>query len=340
MPKGEKVRIITERQDEVIRKCWEHNGYGHHAAKRAAELTGLTTSVTHRRAMELGLVFTRERFRWTEPELKLVEENAHLALETIQRKLARGVSPRGVKRTRAAIAGQIHHQRFRTNMDGLKHGPLADALGISTERLHQFRSREWIIGKRLESVARACGYTEDALDAHRHWFYHNDEIVRLLFAARGELDFRKANQTWLMGLLEPYITLFQITPKLARRRRRRQRRKRKRQSTASRRSKPGVLAAAVVDAIRAGRRVLSRRGPMAGAPASLPAATGTGPESKQTGGTSGTGSTAIADVRLPSGSRSSGPVGAPSAGWPIAPAPATGSKTNVRAEKRMKGKQT
>jgi hypothetical protein len=185
MPKGQKVRVITAQQDEVIRKCWAHNAYGHHAAKRAAQLTGLTSSVVQRRATELGLVFSRERCRWTEPELTVVEKNAHLALETIQRKL-RLVSPQGV------------------------------------------------------------------LAEHRHWFYHNDEIVKLLFAARGEFDLRKVNQTWLMGLLEPYITLFQITPKqavaeerertkMAQRRRKRQIAKPKRRFTGSGPSKAGIL---------------------------------------------------------------------------------------------------
>ena len=123
----------------------------------------------------------------------------------------------------------------------------------------------------------------------------NDDIVRLLFAARGELDLRKVNQTWLMGILEPYITLFQIAPKqarlaerertkLAHRRLKKQSPKQKRPSTGTRPSKPGVLAEPVVDAIRAGRPVLTRRGRFTGVPACLPAATVTGSESKQNGG--------------------------------------------------------
>jgi hypothetical protein len=271
MPKGQKIRVISPAQDEIIRKCWEHNGYGHHAAKRASQLTGLTESVAHRRAMELGLVFTRERHRWTEPELRTVETHAHLALETIQKKL-RPVSPEGVKRTRAAIARQIHYQRFRTNLDGLKHQHLADALGISGERLHQFRTREWIVGKRLESVAQACGFRENVLDEHRHWFYSNNEIVRLLFAARGELNLGKVNQTWFMGLLEPYVAILQAPRKRKYVRRKRSRKPRlgrpklskpkikKPHFSATRPRKPGILPDAVVDAIRAGRRVLKRHG--------------------------------------------------------------------------------
>lgn len=262
MPKGQKVRIITPQQDEVIQKCWQHNGYGHHAAKRAAQLTGLAVNVVHRRAMELGLVFTRERYRWTEPELRVVEENAHLALETIQKKLARLVSPPGVKRTRAAIASQIHQQRFRTNMDGSKHGPLAEALGISEQRLRGYRDEGTIVGRRLESLRLACGYVEEIADENRHWFYANDDIVRFLFACHGQIDLAKVNQLWLMGLLEPYISLFQATPedrlqeerertKLAQRRIRKQGRKAKR-STVSRR--PSILGDAMVNAIRARAR--------------------------------------------------------------------------------------
>jgi hypothetical protein len=267
MPKGQKVRIITPQQDEVIRKCWQHNGYGHHAAKRAGELTGLTPDVAHRRAMELGLVFTRERFRWTEPELKCVEENAHLALETIQKRLMRRVSPVGVKRTRAAIAGQIHSQRFRTNMDGMNHGPLADALGISVQRLRGYRDEHLISGQRLESLREACGYVEEIVDEHRHWFYQDDDIVRFLFACHGQIDLKKVNQLWLMGLLEPYITLFQTTPedhlqeerertKLAQRRIRKQRKTTR--SIVSLEPKPS-LGDPVLDAIRAGKKTLARR---------------------------------------------------------------------------------
>ena len=208
MPKGQKVRVITPQQDEVIHKCWQHNGYGHHAQKRAAELTGLTESVCFRRALQLGLVFTRERYRWTEPELQCVEQHCHLALDTIQKRL-RLVSPAGVKRTRAAIAGQIHSQRFRTNLDGMNHGPLADALGISVQRLRGYRDEHLIAGQRLESLREACGYVEEIVDEHRHWFYHNDDIVRFLFSCHGQLDLAKVNQLWLMGLLEPYITIFQ-----------------------------------------------------------------------------------------------------------------------------------
>ena len=326
MPKGQKIHSITRQQDEIIRKCWEHNSYGHHAAKRAGQLTGLTPSVAHRRAVELGLVFTRERYRWTEPELQVVEENAHLALETIQKRLCL-VSPSGVKRTRAAIAGQINSQRFRTNLDGMSHGPLADALGISSDRLRRYRDEKMILGHRLESLRAACGYVEEVADENRHWFYHNDNIVRLLFSCHGQLDLKKVNQLWLMGLLEPYITLFQATPKdlrleerertkLAQRRGRKQSKKAT-QFTIS--SAPQSLEDLRVDAIRSGRKLLvHRKSRSTGGIGYPPGRTPTGPTSSPSGYGNESAKIAHDTATLHSDSPSSGLAGGPSVGWPIA----------------------
>jgi hypothetical protein len=321
MPKGQKSHITPE-QDEVIRKCWEHNAYGHHAAKRAAQLTGLAPWIAHRRAMELGLVFTRERFRWTEPELKMVEQHASLSLEAIQRKL-RLISPPGVRRTRAAIAGQIHAQRFRTNLDGLKHGPLAGALGISIDRLHRFRELKLLEGQRLESIAQVCGYRNDIADEHQHWFYSNDAIVRLLFAARGELDLRKVNQTWLMGLLEAYITLFQPAPKdlrsaereRSKQAKRRARKLRRKRTTSTDTPLPlPSLGDPVLDAIRAGKKVLARGRRSTGALACLPPVTATGENSRPNGSGGANSKSGNGVATSPSASPSSGCAGDPSAG--------------------------
>ncbi len=311
MPKGVKVRQITAQQDEIIRQCWRHNTYGHHAAQRAAQLTGLTVWVVARRARELGLIFTRERYRWTEPELRVVEENAHLSLETIQRKL-RLVSPDGVRRTRAAIANQIHAQRLRSNLNGLDHGQLAEALGISQQRLHHLRGRGAIKGVRLESLRQACGYAGEILDENRPWFYHNADIVRFLFDYRGEINLRKVNQVWLFGLLESFITLLQPTEKELREAERErsklaQRRRRKTMSpsiaTSPRRQSgdEGV-------ARRAGRRLLNSR-LITGEAASPPRVSDGGESSNPFGAPSASASDVSAPAKLPSISRSSGTAG-------------------------------
>jgi hypothetical protein len=355
MPKGLKV-TTTPQQDEVIRKCWEHNSYGHHAAKRAEELTGLSPDVVSRRATELGLVFRREKYRWTEPELKVLEENAHLALATIQKKL-RLCAPPGVKRTRAAISYQIGAQRLRTNLDGLNRAALADALGISIERLDRLRLAGCIKGERLESLRQACGYVDDIRDENRRWFFHNDEIVRFVFECRAEIDLKKVNQVWFMSLLEGYITLFQPVVKdlpqsqkmiqyqkrievleqflaeaeqelaeLCPQPKRRQGRPTKAESEAMRRRSSGTphggcLDEATVQSIRAGKKL--RRGlrasgvPSNGDPSSPLGSTGTGMESRPNGSANGTLRSESVRAISPTVSLSSGCVGGISAGLPI-----------------------
>jgi hypothetical protein len=139
----------------------------------------------------------------------------------------------------------------------MNHGPLAEALGISISRLRGYQDAGLIGGQRLESLREACGYVEGIVDEKRHWFYRNEDIVRFLFSCHGQIDLAKVNQLWLMGLLEPYITLFQTTPedrlqeerertKLAQRRIRKQR---TRKSIVS--PRPSILGDAMVNAIRA-----------------------------------------------------------------------------------------
>jgi len=106
-----------------------------------------------------------------------------------------------------------------------------------------------------------------------------------------------------MGVLEQYITLFQITPKnalnakrewtkLAQRRRNKQAARRKPRSTGSRPARTGILGESAVDAIRAGKTVLTRHGRgrrSTGDPVSRPAAPAadTGTISPPNGGASG-----------------------------------------------------
>jgi len=75
--------------DQTIKECWRDNAYGRHASRQAATLTGLSEDKCARRATQLGLVFTRERYRWASSELDVVAKWAHCSLEVIQQKLVR-----------------------------------------------------------------------------------------------------------------------------------------------------------------------------------------------------------------------------------------------------------
>lgn len=190
--------VMNEDQDRILRECYERNNWGGNAHKQAVNLLGKPSHVVLRRAVQLGLTRVRERWRWTPEEVEVVEKNAHLAVEVIQRKLAK-VSPVGFKRTRAAIIRQISHNRFRTNLDGLNHTQLAEALGVATDTLHKWRMEKLIRATRLPSLDDHQGAKEIYLTAP--WHYSNVEIRRFIYRFPGMIDLRRVSQLWFIELL-------------------------------------------------------------------------------------------------------------------------------------------
>lgn len=196
---GYKTERFTKEEDEILKKIYHDIKHENNAAKKARKVfPSRTPSQLFRRAAELGLISRRERFRWTEEELRVVEASSHLSLETIQRRLE-GVTPLGFKRTRSAIAHQIHANRFRTNLQGLNFERLSEALGISIDTLRRYVSQKLIRGKKIPSI-----------DQHKNreecdgviWFFPNYEVLMFILRYPGLIDLRRVNQSWFMSLME------------------------------------------------------------------------------------------------------------------------------------------
>jgi hypothetical protein len=186
---------FTEEQDAILRACYAKNKYGNNAHRKAVEQLGLAGSIVLRRAVQLGLTHTRERFRWTDEELEIVEKNAHQAIETIQRKLA-AASP--IKRTRAAIVGAIHEGRFRTNLEGLNHSQLSEALGLAVDTLHKYR---------MAGLIKAAGRLP-SLDCHKYRgrrLHSRPEVClqapQFIYAHPGLIDLGRVAKLWFIDLL-------------------------------------------------------------------------------------------------------------------------------------------
>jgi hypothetical protein len=158
-------------------------------------LTGLTISHVQRRAAAMGLLFTRERYRWTDEELDVVEKYSHLSIEHIQRKL-REVS--AVRRTRSAIATKVTRSHFRGTKEGMCHQELARALGISPVTLRRYRVEGLFSGTRLPSLQRNVQNITDL-----NWFYPNASIRKFVFAYPGMFDHRKIDWLWFIELVRP-----------------------------------------------------------------------------------------------------------------------------------------
>lgn len=190
---------FTPEEDETLRSIYKNIKYENNAAKRSyAALPSRTPSQIFRRVAELGLIRRRERYRWTEEELRVVEANAHLALETIQRRLV-GITPFGFKRTRSAIASQIHANRFRTTLDGLNFQQLSDAIGISIDTIRRYQAQKMIRGKKIPSIDQHKGKeTREGVK----WFFPNYEIFMFILRHPGMIDLRRVNQDWFLSLVE------------------------------------------------------------------------------------------------------------------------------------------
>lgn len=187
---------FTEQDDAILRRCYASNAYGNNAHRKAVVALEKPGSAILHRAIELGLTFSRERYRWTEEEGAVLEQFAHLSPEAIQRHLRR-VSPSGIKRTRTAIIRQIHRNRLRTNLDGLNHEQLAQVLGIARDTLHRYRREGLLRGSHLTSL-------DDHKGADRAgvlWHYRNRDIRRFVAVHPGLVNFRAADGVWLVDLL-------------------------------------------------------------------------------------------------------------------------------------------
>lgn len=195
---GYRTVKFSPEEDDTLRKIYSNIKYENNAAKRSYKaLPGRTPSQLFRRAAELGLIRRRERFRWTEEELRVVEAHAHCALETIQKRLV-GITPLGFKRTRAAIASQIHANRFRTNLLGLHLVHLSEALGISHDTLKKYREQRMIRGQKIPSIDQH----KDRNPEGTLWFFSNHEILMFVLRYPGMVDLRRVNQEWFMSLVE------------------------------------------------------------------------------------------------------------------------------------------
>src|SRR3979411_2560170 len=113
----------------------------------AAAATGLTIHQCARRAAELGLIFTRERQRWT---------------QTNWTRLKGG---------RTAPWRQFSGS---TNLDGFCQEELAAALGVSKYQVGQWRERRMLKMEKRPSIDTPRGSDPDR--DQLLWFYHNRHI--------------------------------------------------------------------------------------------------------------------------------------------------------------------
>ena len=185
--------------DQTLRDAYANNSYGSKVAAHLAQKFGCCAHQVLYRAVTLGLIRPRERYRWTQKELDMLEKYAHLSLDRIRKKLLK-VSPLGCKRTASAVVAQIHNNRLHTNLDGRNGESLADAFGVSVHQIHRWRIAGMLKGSRIESIDQHHRKDPITLIA-QNWFYSNKEVRNFVFLYPSAFDLRKVNQLWFLELM-------------------------------------------------------------------------------------------------------------------------------------------
>ena len=102
-----------------------------------------------------------------------------------------------MKRTRSAIVGQIHVNKFRSNLDGLNLANLSEAIGISHDTIKGYADQGLIKAKKLPSLDMHKAATEKSLV----WFFPTYEVYMFVIRYPGMVDLRRVNQEWFMDLV-------------------------------------------------------------------------------------------------------------------------------------------
>lgn len=184
----------AERIDEAIRLAHQKPPAKGDIARLAVELERPRWWVS-RRARELGLKTPRfKEAPWSEDELELLYETAHLSVATAQRRFARA----GFVRTETAIMVQRKRHEARPGDNGMRTGTqVGKLLGVDIKTVTR-----WIAIGELNAKKR--GTERTSAQGGDHWWI-SDRSLRAFIAANPlRVELRKipdSSRVWFIGLL-------------------------------------------------------------------------------------------------------------------------------------------
>ena len=202
-----KMYIPTPEVDSIITTCWTtfKNKRGASAIRTAAERIKEHAKATKtplwsdaaisNRARELGLVKGRKssnNMKWTEEENKIILDNAHQTVATIQRKLEAEFPLR--PRTQGSITGQMYRLRSDYGMDGFTQRDLSKHLHVSLKTLLRWTARGV-----LKGTKRDMERTES--QGGGFWHYSRKAVRDFIVEYPDEIDTAVIDKYWLLDIL-------------------------------------------------------------------------------------------------------------------------------------------
>lgn len=182
--------FIDEARHEAIRKVYlENTGSGQ--VRDLAKRLGLPRWKITRYAIKQGWTAKQHKEpNWNDTELRILERNAHLQPEAIQRHL----KVAGFRRSCIGIVLRRSRSNFLKNLSGQSAMSLAICLGVDihfvTKAINQGR---------LEAGRRGTKRTEK--QGGDQWFIKDPDIKNYIKENVHEIDFRKVDKYWLVSIL-------------------------------------------------------------------------------------------------------------------------------------------
>lgn len=181
---------ISESMHEAIRELYlDETGRGQ--VKSFAYNLGLPRWKVSRYAIQQGWIAKQHKEpNWNERELKILEFYAHLTPEIIQKKLRK----EGYQRSATAIVLKRKRGRFLNGLRGQSATSLALCFGVDS---HYVTDR--INNGNIKAEHRGTKRTER--QGGDHWFIKDKDIKNYIMDNVHEIDFRKIDKYWLVGVL-------------------------------------------------------------------------------------------------------------------------------------------
>ena len=183
-------RIVTPQMHDKIKSLYENiPGRGEIAA--FAKACGLPRWKISKYAIGQG--WTKKRFKepcWTEQEVRILEQSAHMSLGSIQKRLKEA----GFHRSQCGIQIKRKRERCLQNLKGQSLRSVAECFGIDAKSALLWVKKGWLQAKR-RGTARTEAQGGDV------WLIKDKDIKKFIIAYVEVVDFRKIDKFWLVDLL-------------------------------------------------------------------------------------------------------------------------------------------
>lgn len=181
--------ITREIHDSIVRVYQRDTGNGQ--VRALAIRLGYPRWKISRYAIQIGLIAKQKKEPdWSDSEIRILERNARLHPERIQRKLKLTGSSRSV----TGIVLKRKRMRFLQNLNGESATGLSKCLGVDSH----FVLRAILAGK-LKAEKRGTVRTEK--QGGDIWYIKNKDIRKYILDWLNEIDIRKVDKYWFCDLL-------------------------------------------------------------------------------------------------------------------------------------------